>query len=83
MSSPHQPHTTCPRCQNQLLPRVRNGVDVDYCSGCGGVWLDRGELEKIIERSYRNRVSQFSDEADDAEDDFGFGPTSNSGRSVA
>lgn len=29
----------------------RNGVEIDYCPDCRGVWLDRGELDKIIERS--------------------------------
>ena len=29
----------------------RNGIEIDYCSQCRGVWLDRGELDKIIERS--------------------------------
>lgn len=29
----------------------RNGVEIDYCPNCRGVWLDRGELDKIIERS--------------------------------
>lgn len=29
----------------------RSGVEIDYCPGCRGVWLDRGELDKIIERS--------------------------------
>lgn len=29
----------------------RQGIEIDYCPGCRGVWLDRGELDKIIERS--------------------------------
>ena len=29
----------------------RNGIEIDYCPDCRGVWLDRGELDKIIERS--------------------------------
>ncbi|WP_374383009.1 zf-TFIIB domain-containing protein [Dongia sp.] len=31
----------------------RQGIEIDYCSKCRGVWLDRGELDKIIERSVR------------------------------
>lgn len=31
----------------------RSGVEIDYCSQCRGVWLDRGELDKIIERASR------------------------------
>jgi uncharacterized protein len=42
----------CPRCVNtQLLMTDRQGVEIDYCPQCRGVWLDRGELDKIIERS--------------------------------
>lgn len=42
----------CPRCQTTtLLMSDRNGVEIDYCPDCRGVWLDRGELDKIIERS--------------------------------
>jgi len=33
----------------------RNGVEIDYCPECRGVWLDRGELDKIIERSTENK----------------------------
>ena len=42
----------CPICQNvDLLLSERLGVEIDYCPQCRGVWLDRGELDKIIERS--------------------------------
>ena len=41
----------CPRCNIDLNITITNGVEIDYCPGCRGVWLDRGELEKIIERS--------------------------------
>lgn len=42
----------CPTCTNvDLLMSDRNGVEIDYCPQCRGVWLDRGELDKIIERS--------------------------------
>ena len=43
----------CPRCPNvELLMTDRTGVEIDYCPSCRGIWLDRGELDKIIERSY-------------------------------
>ncbi len=42
---------TCPRCSTQLLMSDRQGVEIDYCPSCRGVWLDRGELDKIIERN--------------------------------
>ena len=41
----------CPIDGNQLVMSDRNGVEIDYCPHCRGVWLDRGELDKIIERS--------------------------------
>ena len=42
----------CPVCNNtQLVMSERQGIEIDYCPQCRGVWLDRGELDKIIERS--------------------------------
>jgi Zn-finger nucleic acid-binding protein len=41
----------CPACNLDLLMMERQGVEVDYCPQCRGVWLDRGELDKIIQRS--------------------------------
>src|SRR5690349_1708769 len=41
----------CPSCHTILTMSDRNGVEIDYCPQCRGVWLDRGELDKIIERS--------------------------------
>ncbi len=43
----------CPICTSvDLVMTERQGVEIDYCPTCRGVWLDRGELDKIIERSY-------------------------------
>ena len=42
----------CPVCTDtNLLMTDRQGIEIDYCPGCRGVWLDRGELDKLIERS--------------------------------
>ena len=41
----------CPNCNETLVMTDRQGVEVDYCPSCRGVWLDRGELDKIIERT--------------------------------
>lgn len=41
----------CPVCDVDLKMADRNGIEIDYCPQCRGVWLDRGELDKIIERS--------------------------------
>lgn len=45
----------CPVCKDtQLTMSTRENVEIDYCPQCRGVWLDRGELDKIIERSERD-----------------------------
>lgn len=42
----------CPNClESALVMADRRGVEIDYCPACRGVWLDRGELDKLIERS--------------------------------
>ncbi|HEX2967209.1 MAG TPA: zf-TFIIB domain-containing protein [Syntrophorhabdaceae bacterium] len=42
----------CPVCKNiNLVMTERQGIEIDYCPQCRGVWLDRGELDKIIDRS--------------------------------
>lgn len=41
----------CPVCSVELQMAERQGIEIDYCPRCRGVWLDRGELDKIIERS--------------------------------
>jgi len=40
----------CPVDGTQLAMSEREGVEIDYCPSCRGIWLDRGELDKIIER---------------------------------
>ena len=47
----------CPVCNTpDLLMTDRQGIEIDYCPQCRGVWLDRGELDKIIERSLRDEA---------------------------
>lgn len=41
----------CPNCDVTLLIADKKNVEIDYCPQCRGIWLDRGELEKIIERT--------------------------------
>lgn len=41
----------CPIDETQLAITERQGVEIDYCPQCRGVWLDRGELDKIIEKN--------------------------------
>lgn len=39
----------CPKCQAPMRGQERSGVVIDRCTGCGGIFLDRGELERLIE----------------------------------
>jgi Zn-finger nucleic acid-binding protein len=41
----------CPVCKVTLTLADRQGIEIDYCPQCRGIWLDRGELDKLIERS--------------------------------
>jgi len=43
----------CPNCNETLIMAERQGIEIDYCPNCRGVWLDKGELDKIIERTSR------------------------------
>jgi Zn-finger nucleic acid-binding protein len=67
----------CPNCNVNLVMTDRSGVEIDYCPTCRGVWLDRGELDKIIERSspgfqntQPNRVYQEKGRYDDRNYDY-------------
>ena len=48
----------CPICPVELQMTERSGVEIDYCPKCRGVWLDRGELDKIIAFSATGRGAQ-------------------------
>ena len=48
----------CPVCKIALVMSDRQGVEIDYCPQCRGVWLDRGELDKILERSASEAAPQ-------------------------
>lgn len=45
----------CPTDSATLVMSERNGIEIDYCPECRGVWLDRGELDKIIDRAQRQQ----------------------------
>lgn len=48
----------CPNCTEQnLVIAERRGIEIDYCPICRGIWLDRGELDKILDRSGGNEDS--------------------------
>lgn len=61
----------CPICvDTDLLMTDRNGIEIDYCPKCRGIWLDRGELDKIIERSseYSSQPANKPSHYDDRDD---------------
>jgi len=66
----------CPNCNVELRITDRQGVEIDYCPQCRGVWLDRGELDKIIERSgmvFQAAGRRAGDDDDDFEYREGYG----------
>ena len=69
----------CPNCEEMLVMTERQGVEIDYCPKCRGVWLDKGELDKIIEKSASTDSNQQlkqqlerNNKRDDDDDDAGF-----------
>lgn len=50
--------TLCPRCVSQMLPVQRFGVTTDQCTGCGGIFLDLGEIEQLTEAERRFYAAQ-------------------------
>ena len=57
-----------PQCSVNLVMSDRQGIEIDYCPDCRGVWLDRGELDKLIERS--NAQVESVRRRDDDDDDY-------------
>ena len=65
----------CPNCDETLVMTERQGVEIDYCPKCRGVWLDKGELDKIIEKSQgdlhtQNRNDDRFNRLGDDDDDY-------------
>ena len=60
----------CPNCKEVTLTlSERQGIEIDYCPDCRGVWLDRGELDKIIEKSNLQKpVQEYRDSKSDYRD---------------
>lgn len=49
----------CPSCkESKLVMSERKGIEIDYCPDCRGIWLDRGELDKIIEKSTQEMAEE-------------------------
>ena len=60
-----------PNDNTTLLITERNGIEIDYCPECRGVWLDRGELDKLIERTGQGEQRPtYRDDYQDKHDDY-------------
>lgn len=63
---------SCPRCHTPLHELDRDGITIDRCERCRGIWLDRGELEKLLARRpepARGEQRRHRDDDDDDDDD--------------
>lgn len=64
----------CPICTDaSLTMSERAGIEIDYCPKCRGVWLDRGELDKIIQRSVEGVTPTQPDHSRHDDDRYGHG----------
>jgi len=62
----------CPVCGVALVMSERQNIEIDYCPECRGIWLDRGELDKIIERSIPQQAETPDSGGRDYRDDGGY-----------
>ncbi|QET05257.1 MULTISPECIES: TFIIB-type zinc ribbon-containing protein [Cupriavidus] len=59
----------CPVCPDAVLTMTdRQGIEIDYCPQCRGVWLDRGELDKLVERATDGRAPRAARERHESSD---------------
>ena len=59
----------CPVDGTELRLSERQGIEIDYCPQCRGVWLDRGELDKILDRSAQTTYQETRSTSSDAYDE--------------
>lgn len=52
----------CPNCNVNLLMTERNNVQIDYCPECRGVWLERGKLDKLLEKTAPGEIERKYDD---------------------
>lgn len=55
----------CPHCHVELKISERKNIDIDYCPQCRGVWLDRGELDKLLESSAKRSGVRYENDVED------------------
>lgn len=63
----------CPNCNEVLLMTERHQVEIDYCPSCRGVWLDKGELDKLMEYASNQTSNQatYQERVNDRQDSYG------------
>lgn len=59
---------TCPKCRGEMRTYERNGVTVDQCTECRGIFLDRGELERLIDAENSHYEREYSGRHDERRD---------------
>lgn len=73
---------TCPKCQAAMRSYERNGVTIDQCQECRGVFLDRGELDRLIDaEEQRYAAPPASERRPDRDDDRSHGDSEHGSRS--
>lgn len=60
----------CPNCNVNLVMTNRSNVEIDYCPDCRGIWLDRGELDKILDRSSKTTSNTQSNKGHQQEQNY-------------
>ena len=59
---------TCPKCDGEMRSYERNGVTVDQCTECRGIFLDRGELDRLIDAENSHYDREYSDRGRESSD---------------
>ncbi len=57
----------CPKCESEMRSYERNGVTIDQCTGCRGIFLDRGELERLIDAEGSHYEREFDERSQEKE----------------
>lgn len=60
---------TCPKCGSEMRNYERNGVVVDQCTGCRGIFLDRGELERLVDAEGAHYEREYSGKREESHSD--------------
>ena len=47
----------CPKCSTEMMLKQKYETSIDYCPSCGGVWLDRGEIDKLIQSKLATKTN--------------------------